>query len=99
LAQGPLSEVVVSGGYCGELEDISDLKIFLNASAGHWKLCGIFTHPCYIPLVRNHCWAGLIDLNETSANNKKSPKDQIYLLVALKVQSFCKSITYMHKMV
>jgi len=26
--------------YCDELEDISDLKNFLNASVGHWKRCG-----------------------------------------------------------
>jgi len=38
---------------CDELEDISDLKIFLNASAGHSKRCGrphvargtLFAHP------------------------------------------------------
>ena len=42
--------------YCDELEDISDLKIFLNVSAGHWKRCGgphvargpLFAHPCSI---------------------------------------------------
>jgi len=42
--------------YCDELEDISDLKIFLNASAGHWKRCGglyvarkpLFAYPCSI---------------------------------------------------
>ena len=40
--------------YCDELEDISDLKILLSASAGHWKRCvgphvarrPLFAHPC-----------------------------------------------------
>jgi len=25
--------------YCEKLEEISDLKSFLNAAAGHWKRC------------------------------------------------------------
>ena len=34
--------------YCDELEDISDLKIFLNASAGHWKHCGVAREPLLV---------------------------------------------------
>jgi len=40
--------------YYEKLEEISDLKIFRNASASHWKRCGgpylargpLFAHPC-----------------------------------------------------
>jgi len=42
-------------GYCYHVEDISDLKILLNASAGQWKRCGgphmargrLFAHPWF----------------------------------------------------
>jgi len=38
-----------------KLEEISDFKIFLNASVGHWKRCSrphmargpLFAYPCY----------------------------------------------------
>jgi len=26
--------------YCDKVKEISNLKIFMNASAGHWKRCG-----------------------------------------------------------
>jgi len=40
--------------YYEKLEEISELKIFLNVSTGHWKRCGgphlargpLFAHPC-----------------------------------------------------
>jgi len=37
--------------YTNKLEEISDLKIFLNASAVHCKRCGepLIAHPCLIP--------------------------------------------------
>ena len=53
--------------FCEELREISDLEIFLNASAGHWKRCGgqhvargpLFGHPwrkqyCVLKLTLNY---------------------------------------------
>jgi len=41
--------------YCDELEDNSDLKIFMNAAAGHWKHCcgPPFAHP-WVKLIVRH---------------------------------------------
>ena len=41
--------------YCDKMEKISDLKIFLNVSAGHWKRCGRPHWPAgrYLPTPAN----------------------------------------------
>jgi len=61
LKQGSFQVSLNTNVYCDGLEEISDLKIFLNASAGHCKRCGrphvargpLFPNPDFVHFLKN----------------------------------------------